>query len=87
MGALATEGSVLPEHDHHAHSNSSDGVKEPKLKFAIALTSVTLVGEIIGGWWTGSIEGPLRDLEASHCPACCYCSIRSRKGLKLLLLG
>ncbi len=25
------------------------------LKFAIALTSVTLVGELIGGWWTGSL--------------------------------
>ena len=30
-------------------------MKEPKLKFAIALTSVTLVGELIGGWWTGSL--------------------------------
>jgi len=30
-------------------------VKEPKLKFAIALTSVILVGEIVGGWWTGSL--------------------------------
>ncbi len=30
-------------------------MKEPKLKFAIALTSVILVGEIVGGWWTGSL--------------------------------
>jgi len=30
-------------------------VKEPKLKFAIALTSVILVIELIGGWWTGSL--------------------------------
>ncbi len=35
--------------------NSPDEVKEPKLKFAIALTSVILVVEIIGGWWTGSL--------------------------------
>ncbi len=30
-------------------------MKEPKLKFAIVLTSVILVVEIIGGWWTGSL--------------------------------
>ena len=45
----------MPEQDCETHSNSPDEVKEPKLKFAIALTSVTLVGEIIGGWWTGSL--------------------------------
>ncbi len=37
-----TEESVLSEHNHDTHSNSSDDVKEPKLKFAIALTSVIL---------------------------------------------
>jgi len=45
----------LPEHNHDAKLTSPDEVKEPKLKFAIALTSVTLVGELIGGWWTGSL--------------------------------
>ncbi len=45
----------MSEHNCEAHSNSPDEVKEPKLKFAIALTSVTLVGELIGGWWTGSL--------------------------------
>ena len=77
----------MPEHNHDKQLNSSDEVKEPKLKFAIALTSVTLVGEIIGGWWTGSLARPLRDVAARHCPACCYCSIRSRRGRNLLLLG
>ena len=45
----------MSEHDHDEQLTSPDEVKEPKLKFAIALTSVTLVGEIIGGWWTGSL--------------------------------
>ena len=45
----------MPEDDHEAKLKSPDAVKEPKLKFAIALTSVILVVEIIGGWWTGSL--------------------------------
>ncbi len=43
----------MPGHDHETHS--LDEGKEPKLKFAIALTSAILVVEIIGGWWTGSL--------------------------------
>ena len=45
----------MSEHDHDEQLTSPDEVKEPKLKFAIALTSVILVVEIIGGWWTGSL--------------------------------
>jgi cobalt-zinc-cadmium efflux system protein len=45
----------LSEHDSEAQPTSPDAVKEPKLKFAIALTSVILVGELVGGWWTGSL--------------------------------
>ncbi len=45
----------MPEHNHDEQLTSPDAVKEPKLKFAIELTSVILVGEIIGGWWTGSL--------------------------------
>ncbi len=45
----------MSEHNHDEQLTSPDAVKEPKLKFAIALTSVTLVGELIGGWWTGSL--------------------------------
>ena len=49
------EESVLSEHTHDKQLKSLDEVKEPKLKFAIVLTSVILVGELIGGWWTGSL--------------------------------
>jgi len=52
---LATEEPALSEHNHNEQLASPDEVKEPKLKFAIALTSVILVGELIGGWWTGSL--------------------------------
>ncbi len=45
----------MSQHNHDAKLNSSDAVKEPKLKFAIALTSVILVVELAGGWWTGSL--------------------------------
>ncbi len=41
--------------DHTAGLSSSDEVKEPKLRFAIALTSVIFLVEVIGGWWTGSL--------------------------------
>lgn len=45
----------MPEHDHSAKLSSPDEVKEPKLRFAIILTSAILVVELIGGWWTGSL--------------------------------
>ena len=45
----------LAEHNHDAQLNAPDRAKEPMLRFAIALTSVILVGELIGGWWTGSL--------------------------------
>lgn len=45
----------MHEHNHGTKLSSPDEVKEPKLRFAIALTAVILVVELIGGWWTGSL--------------------------------
>ena len=41
--------------NHDAKLSSPDEVKEPKLRFAIILTSLILVVELVGGWWTGSL--------------------------------
>ena len=41
--------------NHGEKLSSSDEVKEPKLRFAITLTAVILIAELIGGWWTHSL--------------------------------
>jgi len=41
------------DHDHHHHDHSAGG--ERRLLIAFALTSLTLVAEAAGGWWSGSL--------------------------------
>ncbi len=45
----------MADHNHSIQLTSPDEVKEPKLRFAITLTAVILIAELIGGWWTGSL--------------------------------
>jgi cobalt-zinc-cadmium efflux system protein len=43
-------------HDHHHHSHDvALGGRERKLLFAFALTTVMMVVEVFGGWWSGSL--------------------------------
>jgi len=44
-GRASRRADALSEHNHGSTMTSPDEVKEPTLKFAIALTSVTLVGD------------------------------------------
>jgi len=48
------------EHDHHSHDHVRDlvgasGARRRKLLFALALTCVMMVVEVVGGLWSGSL--------------------------------
>ncbi|HEX3766493.1 MAG TPA: CDF family Co(II)/Ni(II) efflux transporter DmeF [Kofleriaceae bacterium] len=45
----------LSEHVHHEDEHAHNRVGERRTKWVIAITAVMMVGELIVGWWTGSV--------------------------------
>lgn len=45
----------LAEHVHHEDEHAHNRVGEKRTRWVIAITAVTMVGELVVGWWTGSV--------------------------------
>jgi cation diffusion facilitator family transporter len=45
----------LSEHVHHEDEDDHNRAGERRTRWVVAITAVTMVGELIVGWWTGSI--------------------------------
>src|SRR5689334_5780159 len=45
----------LSEHVHHEDEHAHNRVGERRTRWVIAITAVTMVGELTVGWWTGSV--------------------------------
>lgn len=52
FGELLIEKTVHHNHDHH-HTRSTESWR--KLSIVLGLTSLYMIAEILGGWWTGSL--------------------------------
>jgi len=45
----------LSEHVHHEDEDDHNRAGERRTRWVVAITAVTMIGELIVGWWTGSI--------------------------------
>lgn len=45
----------LSEHVHHEDEHAHNRVGERRTRWVIAITAVTMLGELVVGWWTGSV--------------------------------
>ena len=45
----------LSEHVHHEDEDSHNRAGERRTRWVVGVTAVTMLGELIAGWWTGSV--------------------------------